>query len=133
MDKVSSSKRSEIMSKIKSKDSKIEILFRKKLWEIGVRYRKNNVKYFGKPDIIIKKFKMVIFIDSCFWHGCQNHCRLPTTNKFYWENKINRNIERDVTVVNFYKKQGWNIFRFWEHDLRSNIDSCIYKVISKMK
>ena len=69
----SKNKRSEIMSKVRSKGSKIEIEFRKKLWQAGFRYRKNATKYFGKPDIVLPKYKTVIFIDSCFWHGCKKH------------------------------------------------------------
>jgi len=60
------------MSRVKSKDSKIETLFRKELWKAGFRYRKNSGKYFGKPDIVLPKHKTAIFVDSCFWHGCKN-------------------------------------------------------------
>lgn len=80
-DVVSKNRRSEIMSRIKSKDSKIEVLFRKELWKQGFRYSKNSSKYFGKPDIALPKYETVIFIDSCFWHGCKKHCRLPSTRK----------------------------------------------------
>lgn len=118
-DIVSKEKRSEIMSRVKSKDSKIEILFRKKLWATGIRYRKNVKNYFGKPDIVIKKNKTVIFIDSCFWHGCKKHFRLPEQNKKYWVKKIKRNKERDKEVSVFYKKIGWRIIRIWEHQLRT--------------
>lgn len=117
-DIVSKKKRSEIMSRIKSKDSKIEILFRIELWKQGFRYRKNSVKHFGKPDIVLPKYKTVIFIDSCFWHGCKKHCRIPAVRKKFWTEKITRNKERDKEVSKFYKKQGWKIFRIWEHDLK---------------
>jgi len=117
MDTVSKQKRSEIMSRIKSRDSKIETLFRKELWKLGFRYRKNSGKYFGKPDIVLKQHKTVVFVDSCFWHGCKKHCRIPTARKTYWTNKIARNMARDKEVLGYYKKQGWKIFRVWEHDL----------------
>jgi len=110
-------KRSEVMSKVKHKDSKIEIAFRKKLWAKGFRYSKNSAKYFGKPDISLPKYKTVIFIDSCFWHGCKKHGSIPATRKKFWTNKIDRNIERDREVSRYYKKQSWKIFRIWEHDL----------------
>jgi len=89
-DTVSKKKRSEIMSKIKSKDTKIEIDFRKAIWKAGFRYRKNPKGYFGKPDLVLKKYKTVIFIDSCFWHGCKKHCRLPSTRQNYWIPKIEK-------------------------------------------
>ena len=113
----SKEKRSEIMSRIKSQDSKIEILFRKQLWRHGFRYRKNSGKLFGKPDIVLKKHETVIFIDSCFWHGCKKHCRIPTARKKYWVPKIERNKKRDKQVARHYKKQGWKIFRVWEHQI----------------
>ena len=116
-DVVSKEKRSEIMSRIKNKDSKIEVLFRKELWKQGFRYRKNSAKHFGKPDIVLSGYKIVIFIDSCFWHGCKRHCRVPSTRKKYWVGKIERNKERDREVTRYYKKIGWRIFRIWEHNI----------------
>ncbi|MCS6894397.1 MAG: very short patch repair endonuclease [Deltaproteobacteria bacterium] len=105
------------MSKIKSKDSRLEKAFRKALWNAGLRYRKNPRRLFGKPDIALQKHKVVIFLDSCFWHGCGRHCRIPSTKKNYWEKKINRNKFRDQEVTRHYRKMGWQIFRIWEHDL----------------
>jgi len=118
MDIFSKKKRSEIMSKVKNKDSKIEVEFRKKLWKAGFRYRKNSAKYFGKPDIVLPKYKTVIFIDSCFWHGCKKHGTIPDTRKDFWSAKIERNKTRDKEVSRYYKKEKWKIFRIWEHDLK---------------
>lgn len=118
MDTVSKKKRSEIMSRVKSKDSAIEISFRKELWKRGFRYRKNCRKYFGTPDIVLPKYKTVIFIDSCFWHGCKKHCRLPTTREIFWRGKIDRNRRRDKQVSQYYRKTQWRIIRIWEHDLK---------------
>lgn len=132
-DIVSKKKRSEIMSRIKSKDSKIEILFRKELWEQGFRYRKNSTKYFGKPDIVLPKYETVIFIDSCFWHGCINHCRIPAVRKKYWTEKIMRNKARDKEVSKYYRRQDWKIFRIWEHDLNRNSMKEIEKVVKYLK
>ena len=119
MDKISAQKRSEIMSKVRSQDSKIEVAFRKKLWEQGFRYRKNSKRYYGRPDIILPKYKTVIFIDSCFWHGCTTHCRMPKNNAEYWQNKITRNRERDDIVTMHYQKINWQVIRIWEHELES--------------
>ncbi len=118
MDTVSKQKRSEIMSHVKSKGSKIETLFRKELWKQGFRYRKNSGKYFGKPDIVLPKHQTVIFIDSCFWHGCKKHCRLPAIRRKFWTEKINGNKRRDKAVSRYYKKTKWQIIRIWEHDLK---------------
>ena len=118
MDTVSKKKRSEIMRAVRSKDSKIEKLFREKLWAIGFRYRKNSSKYFGKPDVVLSKYETVIFVDSCFWHGCKKHCRLPTTRKKFWAAKIDGNKQRDKKVNQYYKKTNWKVIRIWEHDLK---------------
>jgi len=132
-DTVSKKKRSEIMSKIRSKDSKIEIAFRKTLWSEGFRYSKNSSKYFGKPDLILKKYKIVIFLDSCFWHGCKKHCRMPATNKKYWTEKIERNKQRDKEVNKYYKRLGWKIFRIWEHEIQKNFDKVTSRIIKFLK
>lgn len=108
------------MSRVRSKETKMEIVFRKALWQKGFRYRKNSADYFGKPDIVLKKYKTVIFLDSCFWHGCKKHLRLPATNKKYWIIKIEKNKKRDKKVNKYYKKIKWNVIRIWEHDLKNH-------------
>jgi DNA mismatch endonuclease (patch repair protein) len=131
-DKFSKQKRSEIMSKVRSKDSKIEILLRKELWRNGFRYRKNSTKYFGKPDIVLPKLKTVIFVDSCFWHGCKKHGSMPQTRRKFWENKISRNKARDKEVSRFYKKEDWNIVRIWEHDIVGDLSRPLKKILHKI-
>lgn len=128
MDTVSKRQRSEIMSRIKNKNSKIETLFCKELRKHGIKYHKNSAKYFGKPDIVLKKYNFVIFIDSCFWHGCKKHCRIPHTKKVYWIKKIGQNIKRDKEVTKHYRKIGWKIFRVWEHELK-HIESILLKIL----
>lgn len=128
MDRVSKEKRSEMMSKVRSKNTKLEIAFGKILWSNGFRYRKNSRKYFGTPDFVLKKYQTVIFIDSCFWHGCKKHCKLPTTNIKFWKEKIERNIARDKEVNKYYKKKKWEILRIWEHDL----DKKLIKIIKNL-
>lgn len=133
MDVFSKKKRSEIMSKIRSKDTKIEILFRKALWKKGFRYRKNSSKYFGKPGLVLPKYKTVIFIDSCFWHNCPRHGYLPKSNLKYWRKKIERNKERDKEVSKYYKKIGWKPFRVWEHDIIKKQDTIFNNLLELLK
>ena len=121
------------MSKIKNKDTKIEIAFRKALWQKGFRYRKNPKGYFGKPDLVLKKYRTVIFVDSCFWHGCAKHCRIPATNKKYWINKIRGNKKRDSEVTRYYKKKGWKIFRIWEHELIKNPERSTESIVNFLR
>lgn len=133
MDTVSKTKRSEIMSRIKSRDSKIEIAFRKELWRRGFRYLKNPNTYFGKPDIVLPKYKTVIFIDSCFWHGCKKHCRMPTSRTEYWNQKIERNRQRDKVVNKHYLRTRWNVIRIWEHDLKRQDFRFDFNIIRRRK
>jgi DNA mismatch endonuclease (patch repair protein) len=128
MDIFSKKKRSEIMSRVRNKDSKIEISLRKALWAAGFRYRKNDTKYFGKPDIVLPKYKTVIFVDSCFWHGCKTHGTMPTTRKEFWEKKIARNKERDQEVNSYYKEKGWNVIRVWEHELKQKFEKVVSNI-----
>lgn len=86
-DTVTKEKRSEIMSLIRGSDTSFEERFRKRLWKEGLRYRKNVKNMEGKPDIYFPRKKLVVFLDSCFWHGCKEHCRMPSSNIEYWEKK----------------------------------------------
>lgn len=101
VDTFSKDERSKIMRTVKSKKTSLESSVTKELWKRGVRYRTNVLDLFGKPDIAIKKYKVVVFIDSCFFHGCPLHCRIPKSNEGYWIGKIQRNIERDLLVTHY--------------------------------
>ncbi len=132
VDIFSKKKRSEIMSKVRNKDSKIEVTLRKALWKEGFRYRKNVTSRFGKPDIVLSKYKTVIFIDSCFWHGCKKHGSMPQTRKAFWAKKILRNKERDKEVNRHYRKQRWSSIRVWEHEIRKS-NTVLPKRLTKIK
>ncbi len=127
MDSVSKKIRSLIMATIKSSGTQIERKLRSALWKNGIRYRTNNTKYFGHPDLLFKTKKIVIFIDSCFWHGCKKHLRMPSSNQKYWIGKISRNKIRDHEVNNFYRLIKWKVIRIWEHDLKK-MDAVILKI-----
>jgi DNA mismatch endonuclease (patch repair protein) len=132
VDNISKKARSSLMGKIKSKETKLERSVWKILSERGIKYRKNSSKHFGKPDIVVASKKLVIFIDSCFWHGCKKDCRIPEANHDYWVHKIDRNKERDKQVNTYYKKTDWKVIRVWEHDLKvSKIILNILKVDGK--
>lgn len=133
VDNISIAKRSKTMAAVKSKETSLEVNFRKKLWSHNIRYRKNASAYFGKPDILIKKYKLVIFIDSCFWHGCIQHVRFPSGNNLYWKSKIKKNVKRDKEVSIFYMNKGWKIIRVWEHELKDNGDKALYRIKSFLK
>lgn len=124
--------RSKLMSKIKSKDTKPEILFRKELWNAGIRYRKHNKKLPGNPDIVNKKFKLIIFIDGEFWHGYNwsEKKKKLKTNREFWISKIERNIQRDHENNLKLEKLGYRVFRFWEHEVKKESQKCIQLIRS---
>ena len=111
MDRITREQRSKNMSAVKSK-SHLEEIVSKQLWNRGIRFRRNVRSLKGNPDIAIKKYKIVIFIDSCFWHCCPEHGTMPKSNIEFWETKLNRNKERDREVNAYYKNQHWTILRF---------------------
>ena len=127
MDNHTPEQRKKNMQAIKSKDTEIELILRKELWSRGYRYRKNYKKLIGKPDIVLTKYKIVIFCDSEFWHGKNYHESTDRigTNADYWKQKIQRNIERDREVNEQLEKEGWTVLRFWEKEIRKEFDRCI--------
>ena len=118
--------RSEIMKKVKSKDTTIEVMLRKELYRRGLRYQKNVKTICGKPDIVFKGKKLAVFADSEFWHGkkLREGWSIPKTHTEYWVKKITRNMERDKEVNVQLKSEGWTILRFWEKDIRKDVSAC---------
>lgn len=114
--------RSENMSRIRSTDTKPEEIVRKFLFSKGFRYRKNDKRYPGKPDIVLPKYRTVIFVNGCFWHmhGC-SRSRLPKSNQEYWRPKIERNIERDADAKKKLEAEGWKVIIIWECELKKKI------------
>lgn len=111
--------RSRCMSHIHSKNTKPEILVRKELFRRGYRYRINVNNLPGKPDIVLPKYKTVIFVNGCFWHGHEG-CKyfvLPKTNAVFWENKIRQTQQRDASAILALHNIGWKIIVIWECEL----------------
>lgn len=130
MDVLTKEQRRKNMQAIKGKDSDIEILLRKALWERGYRYRKNYKKLKGSPDIVLTKHKIAIFCDSEFWHGYNWDVQKQRvkTNSEFWDKKILNNIKRDKEVNEYLTSQGWTVIRFWDRDIKKNIDECVKKI-----
>lgn len=112
-------KRSEVMSAVKGKGNKsTELALAKLFRQNGVSgWRRNYPGVFGKPDFVFPKEKIAVFVDGCFWHGCRKHRTIPTTNREFWSNKITANGMRDGRVNRELKKSGWEVIRFWEHEI----------------
>ena len=131
-DVLTKEQRKKNMQNIRSKDTKIEILLRKALWDNGIRYRKNYSKIPGKPDIAITKYKIAVFCDSEFFHGKDwdelKPRLLKGDNGEFWVNKIGKNREHDEEVDKKLHQMGWIVLRFWGKDIKKNIDECINTV-----
>nr|WP_183697045.1 very short patch repair endonuclease [Alloprevotella rava] len=120
MDIWNKEKRSECMSRIRSKNTKPELALRKALFARGFRYRVNDKKLPGKPDIVLPKYKTVIFIHGCFWHGHEDckYAYIPKTNTRFWIDKITSNAERDKVNAEKLTALGWNVLTVWECEIR---------------
>lgn len=127
-DNLTPEQRHKNMTHIKSTNTKIEKDITKALWNLGYRFRKNVKGLPGKPDIAIKKYKVVIFLDSCFWHKCPEHFKKPKSNIEYWEPKIKRNVERDTEINSYYQQKDWHILRIWEHEVKKDFDNTLLKI-----
>lgn len=114
------------MRQVKNKDSDIELLLRKELWQRGIRYRKNVRKIFGNPDIVFIGLKIAVFCDSEFWHGYNWEERKKDfkSNRDFWIPKIERNIERDKEVNEKLKSEGWKVIRFWGKEIKKETNRC---------
>lgn len=129
---ITKSERSRIMSRIRSKDTLIEIEVRKRLFYEGYRYRLHyNLP--GKPDVVFPAKKLAIFINGCFWHGhgC-NNSRLPVNNAEFWNRKLNTNYERDKRNIIKLNNLGWKVLVLWECEIENDIDKSIAKVTKKL-
>lgn len=129
MDRITPEQRSKVMSSIRAK-SHLEDKVAHELFKRGLRYRRNNRKLLGTPDISIQKYKVVIFIDSCFWHSCPIHGNRPKSNVEFWDKKLDRNIEKAKEVNAYYKERGWHILRVWEHELTEDYEGAIGRIES---
>ena len=109
------------MAKVSNKETKPEILVRKFLFSRGYRYRKNVVSMPGKPDIVLPKYRTVIFVNGCFWHGHKDckKAKLPSSNIAFWKEKITKNIERDHNNINVLLSLNWNVITIWECEIMS--------------
>ena len=119
-DKFSKETRSRIMSRIRGKDTKPEILVRSYLFSRGLRFRKNDRRYPGSPDIVLPKYRTIVFVHGCFWHlheGCK-HAKIPKSNVEYWKNKLYKNRERDERNQKELEAMGWKVITVWECELK---------------
>lgn len=124
MDTISKKHRSLVMAQVRSRDTKFErtiVIALKKIRKSFGQY----ADLVGKPDIVSKKKKVAIFLDSCFWHSCKWHCRVPKSRRNYWVSKIQRNKDRAKIVNRILRKEGWHVVHFWEHQFQKDFEGSI--------
>ena len=131
-DVLTKEQRKKNMQHIRSKDTKAELLLRKALWHKGLRYRKNVKSLPGTPDIVFTKQKIAVFVDGDFWHA-RGHKDKPgeqvATNKEFWRKKLADNVERDRFVNDALLEQGWLVLRFWESDVKKDLNKCVNEIL----
>lgn len=134
MDDLTKEQRHKNMTRIKAKNTSIEVILRRALWNKGYRYRKNYKALPGSPDIVLTKYKIAIFCDGEFFHGknweeLREHLK-NSNNSQYWISKIARNIDRDDEVNKQLNAMGWTVLRFWGEDIKKHLDECV-KVVDE--
>lgn len=117
------------MSRVRSTDTKLELRVRSALHHRGLRFRVRNT-ILGRPDVVFGPARVLVFIDSCFWHGCSEHPRAPKSRLDYWKPKLEANIERDRRNTETLMNDGWLVIRIWEHEL---LDGGFERVIARIE
>lgn len=135
MDDRTPEQRSRNMSHIRSKNTAIEVQVRKDLFARGFRFRKNDKRYPGKPDVVLPKYHTVIFINGCFWHhhsGCK-YATVPKSNTEYWEQKFQRNINNDIKHTQELELAGWHVITIWDCELKQDFTGTMNAVETEIR
>jgi len=133
-DTLSPEKRSWNMSRVRYANTSIEVKARKFLFSKGFRFRKNDKRYPGKPDIVLPKYKTVIFVHGCFWHrheGCKD-TTTPKTRTEFWEEKFRKNVENDKLHMELLKDDGWKVIVIWECEIEKDFDNTMNRVVRQI-
>ncbi len=134
-DTITPEKRSWNMSRIRGEDTAIEVKVRKYLFSLGFRYKKNDKRLPGRPDIVLPKYRTVIFVHGCFWHrhpGCKD-ATTPKTRTEFWQAKFDRNVANDRLHKEQLEAAGWNVITLWECDINSRFDETMEKVVETLR
>lgn len=132
MDNLTKEQRRKNMQHIRSKDTLPERMVMQELRRRKIYFASNVSNIVGKPDVLFRRRKIVIFIDSDFWHGHPTRCVMPKSNRSYWEEKILRNRERDKEVNRHLKKTGWKVIRIWEYDIKHHFNKVIIRLLKAL-
>ena len=133
MDNLTQEQRRRNMRAIRSKDTSIEVMLRKELFRRGVRFRVHKTYCGVSCDISIAKYKLAVFCDGDFWHGKSYAAHPSATNRKYWDEKIARNVERDLEQTMLLRDNGWTVLRFWESDIKKDKEKCVDEIVSMIE
>ena len=135
MDIWSEKKRSEVMSKIRGENTKPEMILRSALFRKGYRFRVHKKDLPGKPDIVLPKYHLVIFVHGCFWHYHKkcNEGRIPSSNSKFWEEKLERNVKKDANNIKALKKENWKVFVIWECEIEKQFEKTIKHLVKSIE
>lgn len=132
-DNLTKEQRRKNMQHIRSTDTVPERAVMQALKKKKIYFSTHASKIIGKPDIVFRRKKVVVFVDSDFWHGHPKRCIMPKSNIEYWKNKIDRNRKRDKLVNHELKKQGWKVIRLWEYEIKQNFEKSIKRIVDVIK
>jgi DNA mismatch endonuclease, patch repair protein len=126
-------KRSEVMSRVRSRGNKdTEVALAKLFRRQKITGWRRNQKVFGKPDFVFPKLKLALFVDGCFWHGCPKHETKPKSNRAFWNRKFSANKNRDILVTRTLRRAAWRVLRIWEHELARKNETQLLKRIQRV-
>ena len=121
------------LAQVRSKGTRPEMLLRKSLWQNGLRGYRKHPPLPGKPDLVFPRYKLAVFVDGCFWHGCPVHFKMPVNNADYWANKIDRNRQHDDAVRETLERMGYHVLRLWEHEVKRDPEAALRKVTEALQ
>ena len=135
MDIWSEKKRSEVMSKIRGRNTKPEMILRSALFRKGFRFRVHKKDLPGKPDIVLPKYHSVIFVHGCFWHYHKkcNEGRIPSSNLKFWKEKLEHNVKKDANNIKALKKENWKVFVIWECEIEKQFEKTIKRLVKNIE
>ena len=131
-DRITKEQRSALMSRVRTRDTTAEVYVRRRVWRAGFRYRLTVKSLPGKPDLVFPRYKTAVFVHGCFWHS--HNCRKgrrPSSNREFWNGKLDRNIERDSSNRNQLEAEGWSVKVIWECDLERGTQALISDLRAK--
>ena len=132
MDRLTKEQRHRNMAAIHGRDTKPEMIVRKFLFSRGFRYRLNHPRLPGHPDLVLRKYRTVIFVNGCFWHGHDCRNTRPAENKEYWQKKCERNMKHDNDVTAMFEARGWKVLRIWECELKKRNETILVEKIQSI-